>query len=332
MRERFGQQIIADLPKDQVPPFTYCGVDLFGPFLVKERRSEIKRYGALFTCLASRAVHIEVVASMEMDSFIMAVRRVIARRGNMRTIRSNNGSNFIGAENELCKVFNEMDHTKISNLLQDNGTDWLVWIKNTPTASHMGGVWERQIRSARNSLSFLLKIHGRSLNEEVLSTLMAEVEAIMNSRPLTVEPLGDGNSLNPISPSNLLTMNSKVVMPPPGGFGRADIYNRKHWRRVRHISDKFWNRWRKEFLVTWQQSHKWSTNRRNFQTGDIVLLKDEFQHRNHWSMAQIIEAYPDVNGNIQNVKIRIGTRSNVDNRILERPISKLVLLLDTNDS
>ena len=335
MRGRFGHQITADLLKDRVneaPPFTYCGVDLFGPFLVKERRSEMKRYGALFTCLASRAVHIEVVASMEMDSFIMAVRRVIARRGNIRTIRSDNGSNFIGAENDLCKVFNEMDHTKISNLLQDSGTDLLVWIKNTPTASHMGGVWERQIRSARNILSSLLKTHGRSLNDEALSTLMAEVEAVMNSRPLTVELLSDGNSLNPISPSNLLTMKSKVVMPPPGGFGRADIYCREHWRIVRHILDEFWNRWRKEFLVTLQPSHKWSTNRKNFQTGDIVLLKDEFQHRNHWSMAQIIEAYPDVNGNVRNVKIRIGTRSNVDNRILERPISKLVLLLDTNDS
>ena len=108
-----------------------------------------------------------------------------------------------------------MDHTKISNFLQDNGTDWLVWIKNTPTASHMGGVWERQIRSARNILSSLLKTHGRSLNDEALSTLMAEVEAVMNSRPLTVELLRDGNSLNPISPSNSLTMKSKVVMPPP---------------------------------------------------------------------------------------------------------------------
>ena len=103
----------------------------------------------------------------------------------------------------------------------------------------MGGVWEQQIRSSRNILSSLLKTHRRSLNDEVLSTLMAEVEAVMNSRPLTVELLSDGNSLNPISPSNLLTMKSKVVMPPPGGFGRADIYCRKHWRRVRHISDEF---------------------------------------------------------------------------------------------
>ena len=83
MRERFGQQIIADLPKDQVTPFTYCGVDLFGPFLVKERRSEMKRYGVHFNCLASRAVHIKIVALMEMDSFIMTLQWVIARRENI---------------------------------------------------------------------------------------------------------------------------------------------------------------------------------------------------------------------------------------------------------
>ena len=76
MRGKFGKQIMADLPKDRVneaPPFTYCRVDLFGLFLMKERRSELKRYGALFTCLVRRAVHIEVVATMETDSIIMAL-------------------------------------------------------------------------------------------------------------------------------------------------------------------------------------------------------------------------------------------------------------------
>ena len=117
---------------------------------------------------------------------------------------------------------------------------------------------------------------------------MAEAEAVMNFRPLTVELLSNGNSLNLISPSNLLTMKSKVAMPSPGEFERADIYCCKCWRRVQHISDKFWNQWRKKFLVTLQRSHKWSTNRRNFQTGDIVLLKHEFQHRNHGSNNQDI--------------------------------------------
>ena len=148
MLGRFGEQIMADLPKDRVsesPPFIYCGVDIFVPFLVKEIRSELKRYGASFTCLANRAVHIEVVATMDTDSFMMALRRMIARRGNIRVIRSNNGSNFVGTENELKRAFQEMDHVKIKHFPQDKGTDWLVWIKNTPAASHMGAVWERQI-------------------------------------------------------------------------------------------------------------------------------------------------------------------------------------------
>ena len=108
MRGRIDQQIIVDLPKDRVneaPPFTYCGVDLFGPFLVKERWSEMKRYGALFTYLASRAVHIEVVASMETDSLIMALLRVIARRGNIRTIRSDNGSISLGQRMNYARPF-----------------------------------------------------------------------------------------------------------------------------------------------------------------------------------------------------------------------------------
>ena len=98
MRGRFGEQIMADFPKDRVSEstsFTCCGVDIFGPFLMKERQSELKRYGALFTCLASRAVHIEVVATLDTDSFIMALRRIIARRGNIQMIRSNNGSNCV---------------------------------------------------------------------------------------------------------------------------------------------------------------------------------------------------------------------------------------------
>ena len=155
---------------------------------------------------------------------------MIAGRGNVRTIRSDNGGNFIGPDNELKRCFQEMDHKKIEHFLQDNGTDWLIWNKNTPTASHMGGVWERQIRSARSILSSLLKTHGHSMNDESLNTLMTEVEAILNSRPLAVELLNDGSSINPICPSNILSMKSKVVMPPPGEFVQAEIYCRKRWR------------------------------------------------------------------------------------------------------
>ena len=100
---------MADLPQErfeEAPPFTYCAVDMFGPFMIKVKRSDVKRYGAMFTCLASRAVHIEITHSMDTDSFIQSLRRLIARRGNVRLIRSDNGSNFVGAEEELKRAFN----------------------------------------------------------------------------------------------------------------------------------------------------------------------------------------------------------------------------------
>ena len=153
---QFGSQKMADLPEqrtDDAPPFTHVGIDMFGPFMVKERRKELKCYGAMFTCMASRAIHIEVVQSIDTDSFIMSLRRFIARRGSIRTIKSDNGSNFVGAEAELKKAFMEMNHDQIKIFLQNKGTDWCIWKRNPPYGSHLGGVWERQIRTARTILS-----------------------------------------------------------------------------------------------------------------------------------------------------------------------------------
>ena len=103
------------------PPFTYCGVDLFGSFLVKDGRKEVKRYGALYTCLSSRAMYIEVVYSLSTDSFIMSLGRFVGRSKNVRMIRSDNGSNLNGAPAELSCAFEEMDHIKIGNCLKENG-------------------------------------------------------------------------------------------------------------------------------------------------------------------------------------------------------------------
>ena len=117
-----------------------------------------------------------------------------------------------------------MDDRKIQFFLLEQGGEWIRWHKNLPLASHMGGVWERQIRSARAILGSLLKTHGECLDDESLLTVMTEVEGILNSRPLTHDP----TSLQPLSPMNILTMKSKVVSPPPGEFTKPDIYSRKH--------------------------------------------------------------------------------------------------------
>ena len=314
------------------PPFTYCGVDLFGSFLVKDGEKEVKRYGALYICLSSRAIHIEVVYSLSTDSFIMSLKRIVGCRGNVMMIRSDNGSNLVGASAELSCAFQEMDHIKIGNFLKENGGEWMIWKRNPPLSSNMGGVWERQIWSARAILNSLLKTHGSSLSDESLQTLLVEVEAIINSRPLTTDVLSDVTSLAPLSPVNLLTMKSKVVMPPPGHFTSPDRYCRKQWRRVQHLLNEFWNRWRKEVLLTLQNRGKWNKQQRNCKVGDVVLLKEDAEH-NQWPMAKIVAVNSDAKGDVHSIKILVGAANKSDNsiRYLERPVNKLVVLVENED-
>ena len=240
LRGKVGSQVMSDLPGDrcnEAEPFVYSGLDMFGPFYIVERRKELKRYCALFTCLARRAVHLEVTNFIDADSFIMALRRFMGRRGEVREIRCDNGTNFVGASNELRRAIKEMDHEKIRLFLQRSNTDWKF---NTPTASHMGGVWERLIRSCRSILSSLLNTYGHALNDESFRTIVVEVESIVNCRPLTVENISDVNSLCPLSPNHLLTTKSKIVMPPPGHFEEADVFSRRRWRCIQHIVNEFW--------------------------------------------------------------------------------------------
>ena len=180
----------------------------------------------------------------------------------------------------MKKAIKEMDEEKTNEFLLRNNVDWMGWSFNTPTASHMGGVWERQIRSCRSILSSLLRNHGLSLNDESFRTVLTEAETIVNSRTLSVETINDRDSLAPLSPSLLMTAKSKVVMAPPGRFTSADLYSRRRWRRVQHLVNEFWTRWRSEYLQSLQQRRKWQADRRNFTIGDVVLLKDDATHRN----------------------------------------------------
>ena len=260
LRGTLQVQKMADLPEDRLepaPPFTYSGVDFFGPWLIKEGRRELKRYGVLFTCMTSRAIHLETATSLESDSFINALRRFINRRGPIRQLRCDRGTNFVGAKKELQKALSSMDQSHIQQFLLERNCDWVEFKFNVPSASHMGGVWERQIRTARNVISALLDQCGSQLNDESLRTLMSEVEAIVNSRPLTVENLTAPEASEPLTPNHLLTGKSRVVLPPPGVFQRADLYLRKQWRRVQHLTNEFWTRWKKEFLHTLQEQQKW---------------------------------------------------------------------------
>ena len=333
------QQKMADLPVDRldsVAPFTYSAVDYFGPWLIKEGRRELKRYGVLFTCMASRSIHLEIAHSLDTSSFLNAYRRFVGRRGPVRQLRSDRGTNFIGGENELKNALEEMNKDKVKQELLKENCDFLEFKMNVPHASHMGGVWERQIRSVRSVLRVLLDGHGKQLDDESLHTFFVETESIVNSRPLTSENTVD---LTPLSPNNLLTMKSSVVLPPPGNFDKPDLYSRKRWRRVQYLANQFWSQWRKRFLLSLQQRQKWSRPKKNLMVGDVVLLVEENIPRNKWQLARVVETYPESDRLARKVKVLVATQSLDKNgkrceemSCLERPIHKLVLLLSNEEN
>ena len=178
------EQKMANLPKERVeigePPFTNTGVDFFGPLFVKFRRGTAKRYGCLFTCLTTRAVHIELTTSLESDSFIMAFHRFAARRGKPQRLFSDNGTNFVAAERELSEEVSKINDKRVHDSMLVDSVDWKF---NPPSAPHMGGAWERLIRSVKSLLRHL--VEGRLLTDEELRSFLCEVEKILNDRPLT---------------------------------------------------------------------------------------------------------------------------------------------------
>ena len=204
-----------------------------------------KRYTVLFTCMSCRAVHIEVAFSLTSDPFINAYRRFVSIRGKVNDIRSDCGTNFIGADREIRHELDGIDNNKVRAHLMKDVCEFKF---NVPSASHAGDVWERQIRSVRIVMSALLSTVGSQLDDECLHTFLC--------RHLSVDNLADPENCMPLSPSNLLTMKPSIVMSLPGNFTRDYIYSRKRWRRVQYLSNKFWLKWRSEYLYNIQLRKK----------------------------------------------------------------------------
>ena len=248
------KQRMAGLPKERLatdePPFSTVGLDCFGPFVTKVGRRQCKRYGCIFTCLMMRAVHLEVLDSMDTSSFINEMQRFICHRGQPKTIVSDNGTNFVGEEQELSESIDGLDQEKIESFLSRRHIRW-KW--NPPAASHMGRVWECLIRSVRRVLNGVME--QQTIIDDTLSTLMCLVENILNSRPLTVVP-DDPGDLAPLTPNHLLQMRPSPL-PPPGLFDCKDCYVRRQWRQVQYMADVFWRRWIREYLPLVQLRTKW---------------------------------------------------------------------------
>lgn len=288
---------MADLPADRMeatPPFTNVGFDVFGPWKIRTRKLrggaiDSKRWGLVFTCLSSRAIHIEVLESMDANSFVCALRHFFALRGPAAKLRCDCGSNFVGGKSELENALLEMDQRKVERYVTDQGCEWLF---NPPHASHFGGVWERQIRTIRRVLdAMLLGIGSSQLDNELLVTLMAEVTGIVNSRPITTVT-HDIDNPSPLTPAMLLTMKSRPLSPPPGEFVVQDLYARRRWQRTQYLADQFWVRWRREYLQNLQDRSKWNKKQRNLTVEDVVMVKDKDVARNEWPMGRVLESLP----------------------------------------
>lgn len=186
LRGSFGWQKMADLPEDRIP-FSYVGVDTFGPWTITQRRTRgrgtvnQKRWALMFTCLVSRAVHLEAIEELSTASLINALRRFIAIRDPVIQFRSDRGTNFIGAVHELNIPSNLVENPASKRYLEENKINWVF---NPPHASHFGGAWERMIGASRKLLDSLLLSRKGPLTHEVLTTFLMEVSAILNVRPL----------------------------------------------------------------------------------------------------------------------------------------------------
>lgn len=329
-----SETIMADLPKNRLtgdnPPFTDVAVDYFGPFIVSHGRKTEKRYGVIFNCLSSRAVHLEIAHFLTRDSFIHALRRLVCRRGNVKSLLSDNGTNFIGANKELKDSINQWNRVKIYNwCLQMD----IKWTFNVPNASHYGGLYERQIRSIRKTLNSILLEQPIKLHDENLLTLMCEVEAILNNRPIS--PLSDDpDDMEALTPNHLLLLNAGVTYPP-GLFSKDDIYVKRRWRQTQYLADLFWSRWRKEYIVSLQQRQKWQKITPSHKVGDLVLVVDANLTRNEWQLGRIEETIVSQDGCVRAAKVKISQCKNSNIKdlkctMLVRPIVKLILLRSLN--
>ena len=307
------QPEMADLPPERVEasyPFQSTGVDYFGPFEVKFLRKTVKYWCCLFTCLATRAVHIEVVQGLDTDACMMAITRFMARRGRPHTIMSDNGTNFIGSAREFKELSRKWDQDILRNTLANQQ---VVWKFNPPAAPHFGGVWERLVRSCKKSMYSILG--ARCLTLPVLTTTMCLVEQTLNARPIT--PVSDDpDDLEALTPNHFL-LGSRVIAQPLIPDATRYVDCRKMYKVAQAYNDMIWKRWTNEYIPQCNIRCKWNRSSRNLKVGELVWLVDDQLKRCYYRMARVIEVYPGGDGVVRSAKIKTAEGE------LRRPVVKL---------
>ncbi|XP_060555752.1 uncharacterized protein LOC132716484 [Ruditapes philippinarum] len=280
---------------------------------VSEDDVEVKRYGCIFSCLTSRAVHLEVTHSLSTDSFIAALQRFISRRGLPEKVYSDNGTNLVSGDCELRKSLREWNQSEIGQFMLQREIEWNF---NPPSASHMGGIWERMIRSTRAILRSLVK--EQLLTDEQLLTVVTEVEKILNDRPIT-RVSDDPKDPPVLTPSMILLLKSNTCIPR-GIFRKEDTYAKRRWRQAQYLADIFWKRWIREYIPTLQSRQKWLRPQRDIREGDIVLVAQENIPRGQWPLGRVVSINVGRDGHTRSCVVKTSMSQFI------RPITKLCLL------
>nr|XP_012215728.1 PREDICTED: uncharacterized protein LOC105668120 [Linepithema humile] len=313
---------MGQLPSDRVlplRPFQHTGVDYTGLFVIKTWRGKnarnYKAYVALFVCFTTSALHLELVTDYTADAFISAYKRFSGRRGICATLTSDCGTNLKGADAELQRLFSAASEESqyLATLLAKDGT---LWKYNPPSTPHFGGKWEAGVKSMKYHLK---RIMGDTLlTYEEMNTLLIQVEAVLNSRPLC--PLTDDpEDLTALTPGHFLMGCSPTVLPEPSlEIEKSSRLSR--WQLLRKMLDSLWSRWSKEYLQRYQSIYKWNQPETPIVEGSMVLVVDERYPPAKWPLGRVIKVYPGPDGLTRVVTVKTQTSE------LKRPITKLCLL------
>ena len=311
-----ASQIMAPLPELRTRlslcAFSQTSVDFGSPFITKQGRGKTrqKRYLCLFTCLATRAVHLEMAYSVTTDSFLNAFYRMASRRNIPQDVLSDNGTNFVGGDNELRDLVLQLDQDKIQDSTANRGVRWHF---NPPGAPHFSGVHEVMIKAAKKAIYSILA--DADITDEELFSAIVGAEGLINSRPLTYQS-ANANDIVPLTPNHFLHGQVGGQFAPDS-VDSTDFNPRKWWRRVQELVRHFWNRWLREWLPGLNSRKKWHRQSDDLQVSDIVLVVSTDTPRGKWPLGRILETFPGKDGHVRTVDVKVGTT------VMRRPIVKL---------
>ncbi|KAL3976302.1 alcohol-forming fatty acyl-CoA reductase [Sarotherodon galilaeus] len=307
---------MSDLPAASLrlfkPPFYSTGIDCFGPYVVKTGRRSEKRWGIIFKCLTTRCIHLDLLNSMDTDSFLMALQRFISRRGTPLEIICDQGTNFKGGDKELRAAFDNLAPTLQPILM----TKRIHFKFNPPHAPHFGGAWEREIRSVKNALK--RTIGAQMVTEEVLRTVLIEIEGILNSKPLGYVS-SDIADIDPITP-NLLIMGRHDSSLPLVSYSDSDLLGRRRWRHAQILADHFWRHFIKDYLPSLQRRHKWQKENPDLTLNSVVMIMDSRLPRALWPVGRVTRLLKSPDDRIRTVEVLAQDRTYI------RPVSCLIPL------